>query len=127
MEGKEKIGAVHFVLLGLTLAFLASLAVLSRRDPAGSAEGWTVETEYTAAAEETPAAGRGVDINSADAGELQALPGVGPVLAQAIVDYREAHGPFAAPEELMEVDGIGESKLDAMRDSIILGEGDNAA
>ena len=125
MEEKEKYGVAHLLLLGLTLAFLASLAVLSRRVPVDSAEGWQVETEYPAAAEEP--ARQSVDVNSADAGELQALPGVGPVLAQAIVEYREAHGPFAAPEELLEVGGIGEGKLDAMKGSLILGEGDKAA
>lgn len=55
----------------------------------------------------TPAAAA-IPINTATARELQALPGVGPVLAQRIVDYRTAHGAFRSPEDLLAVSGIGE-------------------
>jgi competence protein ComEA len=48
-----------------------------------------------------------VNINAASAVELEALPGIGPTYAQRIVDYRQANGPFAAVEEIMEVKGIG--------------------
>ncbi len=51
-----------------------------------------------------------VDINRAGADELQALPGIGPSLAAAIVEEREVGGPFASPEDLMRVSGIGEKK-----------------
>lgn len=61
---------------------------------------------------------RGIDINRATAAELEDLPGVGPVLAGRIIVYRDLHGPFAAVEDLMDVGGIGEAKLAAMRDSI---------
>ena len=49
-----------------------------------------------------------VDLNQASASELQKLPGVGEKVAQRILEYREANGPFGAPEELMNVRGIGE-------------------
>ena len=49
-----------------------------------------------------------VDLNQASASELQKLPGVGEKVAQRILEYREANGPFRAPEELMNVRGIGE-------------------
>jgi competence protein ComEA len=61
-----------------------------------------------------------VRINTADATALEALPGVGPVLAQRIVAHREAHGAFSTVEDLLEVPGIGESKLAALRDSVIV-------
>jgi competence protein ComEA len=48
-----------------------------------------------------------VDLNTATAGELDSLPGIGPVLAQRIVDHRTRHGPFSAVEELDDVPGIG--------------------
>lgn len=48
-----------------------------------------------------------VDINVATQVELQSLPGIGPSLAQRIVDYRQAHGPFSSPEEITQVRGIG--------------------
>ena len=61
-----------------------------------------------------------VRINTADAAALEGLPGVGPVLAQRIVAHRDAHGPFATVEDLLDVPGIGESKLAALRDSVIV-------
>lgn len=61
---------------------------------------------------------RGIDLNRATAAELEDLPGVGPVLAGRIVAYRDLHGSFAAVEDLLDVGGIGEAKLAAMRDSI---------
>ena len=48
-----------------------------------------------------------LDLNRATAAELDALPGIGPVLAARIVAHREQHGPFLSPEELMAVRGIG--------------------
>lgn len=67
----------------------------------------------------TPVADDGkVPINEADAASLEALPGVGPVLAARIVAHREEHGPFQTPEDLLDVPGIGESKLDSLRDMI---------
>lgn len=56
-----------------------------------------------------------VVVNQADAGELEALPGVGPVLAQRIVDHRDRHGPYRTPEDLLDVSGIGESILARLR------------
>lgn len=56
-----------------------------------------------------------VSINSATAEELDALPGIGPSLAQKIVTYREAHGPFTSIDQLADVSGIGPSKLEELR------------
>ncbi len=59
-----------------------------------------------------------LNINTATATELETLPGIGPTLAQRIVDYREAHGPFAAVEDIMNVRGIGEGLFSEIRDLI---------
>ena len=56
-----------------------------------------------------------VDINTADAARLEALPGVGPSLAAAIVEHRSRNGPFASIDELIEVSGIGPVKLEQIR------------
>jgi competence protein ComEA len=61
-----------------------------------------------------------VNINTASAAELQQLNGIGPVLSQRIVDYRETNGPFGVLDELQEVKGIGPKKLAAMRDRCTL-------
>ncbi len=66
----------------------------------------------------TPHAGPGgrVNINTATAAELEALTGIGPALAQRIVEYRGTHGPFTSVEDLIEVPGIGQAKLEALRE-----------
>jgi competence protein ComEA len=72
-------------------------------------------------AADPPAAGGAVDINSADAVALEALPGVGPSIAQAIVEWRETNGPFASVDELEDVPGIGPATLDEIRESARVG------
>jgi competence protein ComEA len=64
-------------------------------------------------------ASSGTDINRATASQLENLPGVGPVLAENIVEYRNENGPFTEIEDLLEVSGIGEAKLASMRDDIV--------
>ena len=64
-----------------------------------------------------------VDLNTAEAEELATLPGIGEGLAKRIVDYRTEHGPFEGPEGLMEVSGIGEKKLEELRDYITVSNG----
>lgn len=59
-----------------------------------------------------------VNINTADATELESLPGVGPATAAKIIASRESEGPFATPDELMRVSGIGEKKFAAIADLI---------
>jgi competence protein ComEA len=61
---------------------------------------------------------QGIDLNMATASQLEALPGVGPVLAARIVAHRTERGPFQTVEGLLDVPGIGEAKLAQMRDSI---------
>jgi competence protein ComEA len=61
-----------------------------------------------------------VNLNTASASELDRLPGIGPSLAQEIIDYREAHGAFGSVEDLLSVPGIGPAKLEAIRDMVLV-------
>jgi len=59
-----------------------------------------------------------VNLNTATMVELDTLPGIGPVTAQAILDWRSANGTFTSVDELLEVDGIGEATLADLRDLV---------
>jgi competence protein ComEA len=63
-------------------------------------------------------AGGPVDLNTASLTELQTLPGVGPVLAQRIVDYRAGHGGFRSVGELRNVSGIGDTRYQQLKDLV---------
>ena len=62
--------------------------------------------------------GAPLDLNSADLAALDALPGIGPVLAQRVLDWRAAHGRFTEVDELGEVPGIGDTLLGRLRDLV---------
>ena len=80
-------------------------------------------TAATAAAETVPeeTVSFPVNINTADADTLTALPGIGRVLAERIVAYRQQNGPFRAIEEITKVEGIGEKKAEAILELITVG------
>ncbi|WP_240339799.1 helix-hairpin-helix domain-containing protein [Halobacillus ihumii] len=61
-----------------------------------------------------------VRINQASVEEIQALPGIGPSKAEAIIKHREENGLFKKPEDLLEVSGIGEKTLENMLDMILV-------
>ena len=73
----------------------------------------------TASAEATAggagAASGPVHLNSASVADLDTLPGVGPVTAQKIVDYRQQHGPFTALDDLDAIPGIGPARIEQLR------------
>ena len=62
-----------------------------------------------------------ININTATLEQLETLPGIGTVRAQAIIDYRSEYGPFTCPEDLLNVSGIGEKILAKLLDYITVG------
>ena len=89
-------------------------AVLHRPPPV---RGYTVTTQRDDAGPQEPQSGP-LNINTATAAQLETLDGIGPVLAQRIVEYRETNGPFASVEGLLEVKGLGPGILEAIRPQI---------
>lgn len=80
------------------------------------------EALIVATAPASPSAVNGlININTASVQELEALPGIGPRLAQNIVDYRTEHGPFKSIEDIMNVDGIADVRFEQLKGLITVG------
>lgn len=105
--------------LFLAMAFIGSAYADEAVKPM---ENQPVATQVTDnKAVETAFVGEKLNINTASASEIQkALVGIGAKKAEAIVEYREQHGKFIAPEQLLEVKGIGKAILEKNKDRIDL-------
>jgi competence protein ComEA len=101
---------------GLNLAALlvdAQQVLVPRSAPTGGPSGAVPAGEAPGAAGAVL-----VNVNVASAEELETLPGIGEVLAGAIIEYREDNGPFTTVDQLVEVSGIGEVTLEEIRDLV---------
>ena len=85
----------------------------------------SLTTEQADGVSERPSAAalERLDLNRAGQSELEALPGIGPVLAERIVAWRSANGPFVSAEQIMDVEGIGEGKYAEIKDLIDVEDG----
>lgn len=104
-------------------AAASSVAAEAPEAPEAPEEPETPEApEEPAAPEETETEPEGVasrvNLNTADAAALESLPGIGPALAQRIIDYRMANGPFQTTAEIQDVRGIGAGIYAKIKDSI---------
>ena len=117
--------SVVYILVGLTLAFSCFVVgyYVGRNtvDAPIRVEGFLSTTPTTTASGESSADGR-LNINTATAAQLQALPGIGPVTAENIISYRQQFGPFQSVEELLDVDNIGPKTLADIIDLITVSE-----
>lgn len=115
-----------FLLFGLGLYFGRTTGgtVLYQRPAAASSVAAEAPEapEEPAAPEETETEPDGmasrVNLNTADAAALESLPGIGPALAQRVIDYRTANGPFQTTAEIQDVRGIGAGIYAKIKDSI---------
>ena len=89
--------------------------------PAASPSGSTPARAITPA---PPSSHARINLNTATVEQLDALPRIGPVLAQRIVDYRNQNGPFAKIEDVKKVKGIGDALFDGIKDLITTGDVD---
>ena len=135
MKVSEKVTKTEALLLAMTLVFLLLTgAIFVLRSRSGGAD-YVVRNETMRAAEEetppasvleeeppVPSAENPLNINMADVAALDTLPGIGPVLAGRIVEYRSTHGAFSKKEDLMLVEGIGEGIYGDLRDVITVEE-----
>ena len=85
-------------------------------DPAPQPGGAATPSVGTAPGKTNGGASGTININTASATDLEKLPGIGPALAQRIVEYRDSHGPFASVDALTDVPGIGKAKLEGLRE-----------
>jgi competence protein ComEA len=98
----------------------ADIALVNLAAPLADGEQVLVPVHGAAAASSgEPSPTAPLDLNTASADQLDALPGVGPATAQKIIDYRQAHGPFRTIEELEGVPGIGPAKLAQLKGLVI--------
>jgi competence protein ComEA len=99
----------------LTLALLIVCSSLAPWPAAGAPPSRSSESQA-----EAPAGPAAVNINTAGVKELMKLEGVGRQVAEKIVAYRDAHGPFKKPEELRKVEGVGSALWERNRTRIVV-------
>ena len=100
----------------------AAAPTAAASEPSSPSKKSSPSSSSSSAREAAPklAPGTKININTATKEELDALPEIGPVKAQAIVDYRNANGKFAAPEDIMKVPGIKEGTFAKIKDYVVV-------
>lgn len=116
MGKRIKLTKTDVFLLGLTVLFVLAMALTWLLTPRQVRGGYDISAVPP---EEAAPALLKVNINTASAEELDGLPGIGPVLAQRIVDERDANGPYTGAEDLTRVEGIGQAIVESIQDHII--------
>jgi len=117
----------RWVIVGLAWLILFGCGVERWRREADARGWWSAAPERRAetisAVREDPETvpSPPIDLNRCDAGDLERLPGIGPVRAARIVEWREKHGPFLSVKDLVRVSGVGEKTLARVESLIVAG------
>lgn len=107
--------------IALLIVVAGGLMLAHLRLP-GGAETFRMEASRVQPYQEAPVVSENgtIAVNRASSEELDQLPGVGPAIAQRIIDERNQNGAFHYPEDLLSVQGIGEKTLEKLKDQILL-------
>jgi len=123
MHGAPEVGAAGVVQAAAAPPGASEAGV---EPPAGAGDGTTAEGAVADGGGTCPDGQHGrLDLNVATVEQLDALPGIGPVLAARIVAFREHHGPFRLVDDLLEVTGIGPKTLERLRPLVTVCVGDS--
>ncbi|RSD10598.1 ComEA family DNA-binding protein [Amycolatopsis eburnea] len=99
----------------------ADVSALNLARKVADGEQLAVGVPAPAAVAGAPAEGAKVDLNASTADQLDTLPGIGEVMAKRIVQWRTDHGGFTKIEQLRDIDGLGESKFEKLREKVTVG------
>lgn len=120
MAGPTGDSALDYLNLAAPLHDGSQIIVYSRSEMARQTTGGGAGTITTVPGFTGPGGSTGgrININTAGQAELEELPGIGPALAQRIIDHRTRNGPFLSTEDIMTVSGIGEKRYEQLKDLI---------
>ena len=116
MNHTRRIRTARAVLVALLMAAMAAIG------SAVASSSLLAASPANTASEARPDAAGALDINSASVEDLMTVQGVGQVIAQRIVEFREKNGPYKSVDDLLKVQGIGEKSLAKIRDRLSVGK-----